>query len=207
MRHILYILSQGLSVLLHPIFIPTYGMVLYIATIQNRFVTWSMTYMLICLIGTFILTALIPIVLMLLLKKYGQISSLQLSEAKQRTTPYLYTLICYGFWCFFVKVSIHLPRIWFSIAIGATIAILLITFINRWWKISAHLTALGGLFGGICNIAFTYSILPTIPIICTLSISLLLMYARLYLDEHTPLQVVCGYILGLLSTFTPNLII
>lgn len=207
MRHILYILSQGLSVLLHPIFIPTYGMVLYIATIQNRFVTWSMTYMLICLIGTFILTALIPIVLMLLLKKYGQISSLQLSEAKQRTTPYLYTLICYGFWCFFVKVNIHLPQIWFTIALGATVAILLITVINRWWKISAHLTALGGLFGGICSIAFTYSILPTILIICTLSISLLLMYARLYLDEHTPLQVVCGYILGLLSTFTPKLII
>ena len=44
-------------------------------------------------------------------------------------------------------------------------------------------------------------------IIGILLVSLLLMYARLYLNAHTPMQVVCGYILGLICTFIPNLII
>ena len=101
----------------------------------------------------------------------------------------------------------RLPLVLFVVAIGATIAILLITIVNHWWKISAHLTAMGGLLGGICSIALTYSILPTTLIICTLVISLLLMYARLYVNAHTPLQVVCGYILGLIFTSIPTLII
>lgn len=207
MDRVLYILSNALSILLHPIFIPTYGMIMYIATMQFRFTSLPTTYMLLCLGGTFILTSVIPLVLMMLLKKHGQISSFQLSNAKERTTPYIYTLICFGFWCFFLKVSMRLPLVLFVVAIGATIAILLITIVNHWWKISAHLTAMGGLLGGICSIALTYSILPTTLIICTLFISLLLMYARLYVNAHTPLQVVCGYILGLISTFIPTLII
>ena len=174
---------------------------------QFRYTSLPTTYMLLCLGGTFILTSVIPLVLMMLLKKHGQISSFQLSNAKERTTPYIYTLICFGFWCFFLKVSMRLPLVLFVVAIGATIAILLITIVNHWWKISAHLTAMGGLFGGICSIALTYSILPTTLIICTLVISLLLMYARLYVNAHTPLQVVCGYILGLIFTSIPTLII
>jgi membrane-associated phospholipid phosphatase len=34
-----------------------------------------------------------------------------------------------------------------------------------------------------------------------------LMYARLYLNAHTPMQVVCGFLLGLTTTFLPILII
>jgi len=40
-----------------------------------------------------------------------------------------------------------------------------------------------------------------------LLLSLLLMYARIYLDAHTPLQVVLGFLLGLVFTITPNFII
>jgi membrane-associated phospholipid phosphatase len=36
--------------------------------------------------------------------------------------------------------------------------------------------------------------------------ALLLMFARVYDESHTPLQVVCGYLLGTLATFVPNLI-
>ena len=85
-------------------------------------------------------------------------------------------------------------------------ALLAVTIINHWWKISAHLTGIGGLLGGICSFALSYSVLPFWLIIIVLLVALILMYARLYLDAHTPMQVVCGFILGLLSTFIPTLI-
>ena len=100
-----------------------------------------------------------------------------------------------------------MPFVWLIVAIGASLALLAVTIINHWWKISAHLTALGGLLGGICSISLYYNVLPSSLIIGILIVSLLLMYARLYLNAHTPLQVVCGYILGIVCTFTPNLII
>jgi membrane-associated phospholipid phosphatase len=66
---------------------------------------------------------------------------------------------------------------------------------------------MGGLLGGICSLALYYAILPLWPIIGVLLLSLLVMYARLLLDAHTPLQVIAGYLLGLLCTLTPNLIL
>ncbi|MBQ9144760.1 MAG: phosphatase PAP2 family protein, partial [Paludibacteraceae bacterium] len=125
----------------------------------------------------------------------------------QRTTPYIYTLICYGFWAYFVRVTLQLPLFLFWVIIGAMIALLAVTIINHWWKISAHLTGIGGLLGGICSFALNYATLPLILIIIILVLSLLLMYARLYLNAHTPMQVVCGFLLGLLCTFIPTLIV
>ena len=207
MPQIFHILSRALSIMLHPLFMPTYGMILYMAAMRVRTPNLPSIYIHIGIITTFVLTALIPIILMLILWKRGSISSLNIDNASERTTPYIYTLICFGFWCYFVGMIIKMPFVWLIVAIGATVALMVVTIINRWWKISAHLTALGGLLGGAFSISLYYSMLPTMLIIGILLVSLLLMYARLYLNAHTPMQVVCGYILGLICTFIPNLII
>jgi membrane-associated phospholipid phosphatase len=40
-----------------------------------------------------------------------------------------------------------------------------------------------------------------------LMLALVLMYARLYLNAHSPLQVVGGFLLGLFCVFLPNLLL
>ena len=207
MQQIFNILSRALSVILHPLFMPTYGMSMYMAAMRIRTPELPALYIQIGIITTFVLTALIPIILMLILWKRGSISSLHIDNAQERTTPYIYTLICFGFWCYFVGDVLQMPAVWLIVAIGATVALLAVTIINRWWKISAHLTALGGLLGGVMSITLYYSVLPTPLIIGMLIVSLLLMYARLYLNAHTPWQVVCGYLLGIVLTFIPNLVV
>jgi membrane-associated phospholipid phosphatase len=89
---------------------------------------------------------------------------------------------------------------------GAIGALGIVTIINHWWKISAHLTGIGGLLGGVCSFAMNYARLPLGMIIALLVVSLLLMYARIYLNAHSPMQVVCGFILGILAIFVPNFI-
>jgi membrane-associated phospholipid phosphatase len=152
------------------------------------------------------LTLIIPIILLLILKYRGQIDSLQIEDPTQRTLPYIYTLFCYGFWAYFLRVTLQLPVFLLLVVIGAIIALLAVTMINRKWKISAHLTGIGGLLGGICSFALNYSVLPLGLIMGVLALSLILMYARLYLNAHTPMQIVCGFLLGLLCTFIPTLI-
>ena len=207
MQQIFNILSQALSIMLYPLFMPTYGMCLYMVAMRMRTPMLPSVYITTSIIGTFVLTALIPIVLMWILLKRGTISSLHIHNASERTTPYVYALICFGFWCYFVDAVLKLPLIWLLVAIGATLALFAVTIINHWWKISAHLTAIVGLLGGICSIALYYTTLPTMLIIAILILSLLLMYARLHLNAHTQLQVVCGYLLGMICTFIPNLIV
>ena len=207
MHTILNILSKTLSIVCYPLFIPSYGMALYMWAMLHSTPTLPSIYVWLNIISTFVLTAFIPIVLIIILWRQGRVSSLHITNPKERTIPYLYSTACFGFWCYFVSNTTHLPKVWLFIALGATVALLAVTFINRWWKISAHLTSMGGLLGGLISMGLYYNIVPTSLVIALLVLSLLLMYARLYLDAHTPMQVVCGYLLGILCTFIPNWIV
>ena len=201
------IIANAISIGLYPLFIPTYGMIMYMCMMQSYRQELPIVYVGVAIGGTLLLTALIPIALIVMLWMRKQTSSLHIADPKERTTPYIYAIVCFGFWCYFIGAILKMPFVWLIVAIGASLALLAVTIINHWWKISAHLTALGGLLGGICSISLYYNVLPSSLIIGILIVSLLLMYARLYLNAHTPLQVVCGYILGIVCTFTPNLII
>lgn len=207
MSKLLHILSQACSIVLYPMLMPLYGMLLFFTSTQTLLPLLPTAYIVIGIAGTMVLTLLIPVILLLYMWRKGYIDSLHMHDSKQRTTPYIYTLICYCFWAYFLHATLQLPIFMLLVAIGAIVALLIVTIINHWWKISAHLTGIGGLLGGICSFALNYSILPIYLIIIVLLLSLLLMYARLYLNAHTPLQVVCGFLLGLISTSIPTLIL
>ena len=207
MSKLLHILSQACSIVLYPMLMPLYGMLLFFTSTQTLLPLLPTAYIVIGIVGTMVLTLLIPVILLLYMWRKGYIDSLHMHDSKQRTTPYIYTLICYCFWAYFLHATLQLPIFMLLVAIGAIVALLIVTIINHWWKISAHLTGIGGLLGGICSFALNYSILPIYLIIIALLLSLLLMYARLYLNAHTPLQVVCGFLLGLISTSIPTLIL
>lgn len=207
MSKLLHILSQACSIVLYPMLMPLYGMLLFFTSTQTLLPLLPTAYIVIGIAGTMVLTLVIPVILLLYMWRKGYIDSLHMHDSKQRTTPYIYTLICYCFWAYFLHATLQLPIFMLLVAIGAIVALLIVTIINHWWKISAHLTGIGGLLGGICSFALNYSILPIYLIIIVLLLSLLLMYARLYLNAHTPLQVVCGFLLGLISTSIPTLIL
>ena len=90
--------AQFLSLVFHPLFIPTYGMLLYMWYMLSRAPQLPGVYVGLTIIGTFVLTAFIPMMLILLLWRRKVISSPLLAEAAERTTPYVYTTISYGFW-------------------------------------------------------------------------------------------------------------
>lgn len=212
MHRVIHILAQVASILLHPLLMPLYGIVLLCAHIylqqdQQGLQHIFSVYSGIIILGTVLLTLLIPGGIILFLWKLKHIDSLHISDPKQRTAPYLYTILAYAVWTYFLHAILHLPSVITIIAIGAIIALLGVTIINLRWKISAHLTGIGGLLGGVCSYALCSGQMLTTTMALILAIALLLMYARLYLQEHTPLQVVCGLLLGLLSTFLPALVI
>ena len=206
MHKLLNILANVWSVVLYPMLMPLYGMLLFCFAIRQITPAMPGLYLVICSVGTTVLTLVIPIVLLLFMRWRGYIDSLHIDEPKQRTMPYIYTLICYGFWAYFMHGTVRLPLFMVVGALGAIAALAAVTVINHWWKISAHLTGIGGLLGGVCSFAMHYGTLPMGVIMGLIVMSLLLMYARIYLNAQTPLQVVCGFILGLLATFVPNLI-
>jgi membrane-associated phospholipid phosphatase len=180
---------------------PTYGTALLLAAMRTMYTNVNALYIAVILAATFILTFVIPASIIFYMWKANKIDSLHIEDAKQGRFPYFYTGAAYAFWFIFVWMISLLPGVMTIICLGAIIALVAVSIINEKWKISAHLTGIGGLLGGICSFALYAHYIPMALIMFVLVMALLLMYARLYLNAHSPLQVVAGFLLGLISVF------
>ena len=194
--------SKILSILLHPIFIPTFVVftLLYEVDFFNiLFSNFKQTLIIIVVIFTIVL----PIIIFLLLLRLTKIKSLEMQTIKERNLPLFYTILMMtlGF-SFFKKVaflSIHLCAIYLSAIIVLTIAF----FITKKWKISLHMLAIGAALGSFINMNIVFGNLYN-WIIGLIVTSGLLAYSRLELKAHNKKQIYIGFILGcvLQSTLT-----
>ncbi|MCR5049913.1 MAG: phosphatase PAP2 family protein [Paludibacteraceae bacterium] len=208
LKQILDIVAKTLSVVLYPLFVPTYGIALFCYAHHMQVAPLNTAWMAVAIGGTLLLTCVIPLTAILLLIRRGNIKDLYIEDSRERTIPYLYTTLGFAFWCYLLIAILHTPLYINIVGVGATISIGIITLINRSWKISAHMTAMGGLFGGFLSYCLGIGAIPMWGMtVAWLSVLLLVMYARLWLNAHTPAQVICGLLLGLSCTFIPNMII
>jgi len=184
---------------------PTYGMALLINL--ELFELIPFIWRLIAIAGTFIFTGLMPAAPILLLLRKGDVSDLFISKREQRTLPYLFSFVSYLFWTLFLFRVLKLPMFMVAIGIGTSLSILLITLINLKWKISAHLSGIGGLAGGVFGICYRMAYNPVWFLILIFAISSLVAFSRIELKAHTPGQTLAGFSLGFLSVFLPCMLL
>lgn len=189
----------------YPLWIPTYGMILFCATVQQTMpLPW--TYWLIMCGMTLLLTGILPVSLILYQVKRGLIDDIYIKNREQRTLAYVETVMGFACWWYLLAFIVHAPHWLCGAALGGTIAIALVAVINRWWKISAHLTGMGGLLGGILAYGISMFSFPLSTLVIVLSITLLVMYARLWLDAHTDSQVIAGFGLGMVCVLVSSIL-
>jgi len=184
---------------------PTIGMAMLINI--DLFEAIPVTWRIIAVVGTFIFTGLMPAVPILLLLKKGDVSDLFISKREQRTMPYLFSFLSYAFWTLYLLRVLKLPMFMVAVGIGTTLSILLITLINLKWKISAHLSGIGGLAGGVFGICYRLAYNPYWFLISILAVSALVAYSRIELKAHTPGQTLAGFSLGFASVFIPCILL
>lgn len=207
MNRLIDIIAKALSIVLYPLFIPTYGIALFCYAFSIHVEPLSIVWTVIAIAGTLLLTCILPLSAILIMVKRGEVSDIQIASAEERTIPYLYTTLGFGFWSYLIIAILKAPLYIDFISIGAVAAIAIVAFINRRWKISAHLTGMGGLFGGIMTYCLGIGAIPTVGTLCFwLLLNLILMYARLRLNAHTGAQVCAGWLLGTACTFLPYMI-
>ncbi len=198
------IIAKVLSVVFYPLFIPTYGMGFFCYAYSHQSVLLPPVWIAVAIVGTFLLTCVIPLSAIWIMIRKGDIKDIQIENMNDRTVPYLYTLFGFACWCYFLFSILHAPMSISMVSGGATVAIGFVALINRWWKISAHLTGIGGLVGGVMAYCLGNGMMPTWGVMALLfGLSILMMWARLKLNAHTDLQVSAGWLLGITCTFIP----
>ena len=191
-----------LSVLFAPIFLGTYGILL---TMWLSYLCYSpFKARAIVVAVTFASTCLIPVIGIFLLSKLGAVKDPMLNNRNDRTLPYILCTICYIAMGVYYHM-LHAP-VWMSLfMLGGALALIILTVVNRWWKISGHATAMGGLTG----MTFFLMVSGNSPLdlqwefIAVVLLSGLVCTSRLILERHTLLQVGAGYLNGFVCVFIP----
>lgn len=199
-------LSTAISWILVPILMPVYGLLLI----------FGLTYLgpanpmptkLSVLAVVFAINVILPMIFILLLKLFGVVREVGLNRRRERFIPYTFVALCMGAtaWFMYSKGAPMWVAMFFA---GGAAAALVNTFINLWWKISAHSAGMAGIVALLIRIAHEGVTQGNIEIwlIVTLLLTGALGTARLWLRRHTLGQVLGGYTSGFLGVYLMTMI-
>lgn len=184
------------SYLFHPLFLTTYGLlvVLYFHSVIALFLPPKIKVLLILI--TIVFTTLLPILNLIFLKKMNMVKTLEAENKEDRRILYFITLVFY-LSEYYLLSQVREFVLLKQMILGCSVAIFLVWIINFFWKISAHMVAIGGLTGLLFfwYSFFDFEIIVYSAILCAGIIA----FARLKLGVHSPAQVYSGFFLGLLT--------
>ena len=190
-------LATLLSTVFHPLLMPTYGIAIALYTSYMRI--FGDRLLGIVIVGVLLTTCILPSLGIYILYKLGHISDFRLHERTERTIPYLINFACYVA-CYLYLYRFGIPSWIIAFIAGAIVALIISLFINRYWKISAHMVAAGSMVTLVFLMSF-YSLMLT-PYILPLQIASVLLAgaigsSRILLKRHTLGQVGAGFALGI----------
>jgi hypothetical protein len=185
-----------ISVILHPIVLPTIGVLLYFIVIPRNY-TNHIKLVLLSLI--FVTTYLIPLLILILFKKLKLIRTFNADSIKERKLPVAMMIILFYLLANTIATITDIKEI--SLLFYATslaLSLIYICFAFR-LKTSLHLLSLGISTSFFIVLSIIYSNNFAIVIIVHILLAGLVANARIYLEAHTPKEVYLGFFLGFIA--------
>lgn len=193
-----------ISVLLHPIVVPTIGIILYFLVIPTRFDTKQQ----LAILGmVFLATYFIPLLLIILLRGLRIIETYQVSSIKERKLPLACMIILFyllGNSFFNITYVRDIGILFYATTLGLIITYILFIFKT---KTSIHLLSMGIALGFflLLNTIYNANFIPIILVIILLSG--LVASSRLHLKAHTTKEVYLGFFIGVVCPLVINVIL
>jgi hypothetical protein len=187
-----------ISTILHPIVIPTIGVMLYFLLIPNNLLQNQKLTILSLVFGV---SYIIPLLILIFLKKTRIIKSYQPKSIRERKMPIaLMTIVFYLFGNSLSSIA-NLRDL--GLLFYATSLSLFLSYILFYFKIKAsiHLLSLGISVGFFMVLSIVYTQSFAIVIVIIILLAGLLASARLHLKEHTPKEIYVGFFIGTVTPF------
>jgi len=195
----LHRISHLLSVILHPILAITYIFIVIFSS--NSFVAFlPVKYKMMITVFVAINTILLPLLLVVILKRLSLIHDYRLNNNRERVFPIAISVLPYIF-TIFIFTKLQVPFVLIKILQVGIYTLMISAAISYFWKISLHLTGIGGISGFLLASAFQghHEAIPVFAICIILSG--FLASARLIKGDHSPAQVYAGFLTGFSIVF------
>lgn len=195
-----------LSWVLVPLLMPVYGMMLVFGLSLLGLAPMSTKGVFVLVV--FLINCVIPMLMILLLKKLGFVDDYGLNGQKERLIPYIITIMAMGSTA--VYMYFKGAPLWVSLFFaGGALAGLINFIVNFRWKISAHSAGIAGvvaLMVWLCRIGYRPEA-SFVWLLVWIVLAGLLGSARIYMGRHTLGQVLAGYAVGFCCVFIPVLLL
>lgn len=191
-------ISHFLSWVLVPLLMPVYGLMLAFGLSILEVAPMGMRVGLTVIVAG--INVVVPMLLVVLLKKLGLVDDLGLNGQKERLIPYIISIAALVITAIFMNAK-GAPHwlVWFFAggAVGGVVNMI----VNFWWKISAHAAGIAGVVALLVRIARDGNPHPAVFgwLIAAIILAGLLGSARVWLGRHTVWQVLAGLAVGFTS--------
>ncbi len=189
---------KTISVIFHPIVLPTIGTIFYFLLIPN---SYNSKERLTILSLIFVTTYLIPVLILILFKRLKLIQTFNTRSIKERKIPVALMIVL------FYLLGNTLIRIAQVEDIGllfyaTSCALAFVYFLFAFdLKTSIHLLSFGIFTSFYIILGYIYEKQFAVLIIITLLLSGLVANARLHLKAHTTKEIYIGYFVGFIAPF------
>ncbi len=190
--------SKIISVLFEPFYFPVIAFAVLLLFSYMSLLPVSVKLTVIVIVYVF--TVALPLLSIYLYRKINGWTRHQASRRTRRLVPYVLSMMCYGC-CLYVMMRMRMPHFMSGILVGALAIQLVCTIVNRWFKISTHSAAAGGVIGALLAFSLLFSFDPTWWLCLTIVIAGAVGSSRIVLRQHTLSQVAVGTIVGFICGF------
>lgn len=187
-----------ISVVFQPLLMPAlvYGLVLFgvpeATSIPEEFKYRIFFLIILC-------TLVIPMLTIIGLRLSGTVKSLHMPEIRDRRVPFLITSIYFILtsWFLYQKTELD-PVLWLGMAV-ICVSVIILTGVSFFWKMSAHMTGVGGLIALIVVLGSKFPNFEVLyPLLMVLVLSGMIASSRLLLQAHRPIEIYVGLGVGFL---------
>jgi hypothetical protein len=193
----LRLLAQFISVLFHPLFLPTYVMAFMLYIHPFAFAGLVEKFKIFKLISVFFSSAFLPAFSVFLMRRLGFIESMMLRTQKDRIIPYVTSMIFF-FWIWYVsKNQPENPPALTAFLLATFIANIAALMANIYFKISMHAIAVGALFVFFFWLSFTSAFSLTFYLSIATIVTGVVCTSRFIVSDHSTVEIYSGLLVGM----------
>jgi len=193
------------SVIFHPLLLPSGVVALLLYLSPTLVMVGNKEIRLFLLQIAFSFTFLLPLIFMLTMKVLKVIDSLHLPDRRQRRLPFVVISLMYlmtAYLYHYLSTRLQIDERFLLTFLGICVSLVVLTIITFFYKISAHVLAISGVFGGMLAMALRYKeVMLATPLAITAVCVGLVITARLSLKAHSYQEVLWACFAGFLLNF------
>ena len=188
------IISRILSTIFNPFLVPLMAFVLLFSFTYLNIMPLQYQLFVLSIVASF--TILVPWGFIYLYKRINHWNMQELSIRERRLVPYTLTSMSYAT-CLLTMHKLHFPHYFSGIIIASLICMIICVLLNFRWRISIHLAGCGLFTGGLLSYSFLFGFNPVGWLCAFILLSGFQGTARISYHQHSLLEVIIGFVVGM----------